>query len=64
MLSQRQQQNQRLLDIPRSSRYPRGEMRRCIAALLREHPEGLSPALFLLLARDTGVLAPACERIQ
>jgi hypothetical protein len=23
---------------------PRGEMRRCIVALLREHPEGLTPA--------------------
>jgi hypothetical protein len=57
MLSQMQQQNQRLLDMPRtapatstttaaqlSHELPRGEMRRRIVALLQEHPEGLSPA--------------------
>jgi hypothetical protein len=58
MLSQMQQQNQRLLDMPRSApasplpgprafgvdEAPRGEMRRRIVALLQEHPEGLSPA--------------------
>jgi hypothetical protein len=58
MLAQMQQQNQRLLDIPRSvpapsppgprapgvDVTPRGEMRRRIVVLLQEHPEGLSPA--------------------
>jgi hypothetical protein len=59
MLSQLQQQNQRLLDMPRSvpvvpqdhtpsapAPLPphRGDMRRRIIALLREYPEGLSPA--------------------
>ena len=57
MLSQMQQQNQRLLDMPRSApapaspgpgapvvaSAPRGDMRRRIVALLQEHPEGLSP---------------------
>jgi hypothetical protein len=56
MLSQMQQQNQRLLDMPRSAppalpgpgapavtTVPRGDMRRRIVALLQEHPEGLSP---------------------
>jgi hypothetical protein len=57
MLSQMQQQNQRLLDMPRSApapaspgpgapvvaSAPRGDMRRRIVALLEEHPEGLSP---------------------
>jgi AcrR family transcriptional regulator len=57
MLSQMQQQNQRLLDMPRSApapthpgpraavvdEAPRGEIRRRIVALLRDHPEGLSP---------------------
>ena len=58
MLQQLQQQNQRLLDMPRSvpvpapsapaaptsAGDPRGNMRRRIVALLREHPEGLTPA--------------------
>jgi hypothetical protein len=58
MLDQAHQQNQRLLDMPRnipipstpepraptSPGAPRGEMRRRIVALLREHPEGLTPA--------------------
>jgi hypothetical protein len=59
MLRETQQQNQRLLDMPRSAPVvspahapqasrplpaPRGEMRRRILALLRDHPEGLSPA--------------------
>jgi hypothetical protein len=59
MLQQMQQQHQRVLDMPRRTPPPvprpephstqapgdpRGEMRRRIVALLREHPEGLSPA--------------------
>jgi hypothetical protein len=58
MLSQMQQQNQRLLDMLRSTpapalpvqrasgadASPRGEIRRRIVALLQEHPEGLSPS--------------------
>jgi hypothetical protein len=58
MLDQAHQQNQRLLDMPRSTPTPplpgprasgadvtpRGEMRRRIVALLQEHPGGLSPA--------------------
>jgi len=57
MLSQMQQQNQRLLEAPRSAPVPaspgpgaaeaayvpRGDMRRRIVALLQEYPEGLSP---------------------
>src|SRR6266446_849421 len=56
MLSQMHQQNQRLLDMPRTPppalpgpgipvamSAPRGDMRRRIVALLQEHPEGLSP---------------------
>ena len=57
MLHETQQQNQRLLDMPRSAPAPaspgpgipaaasatRGDMRRRIVALLQEHPEGLSP---------------------
>ena len=57
MLHDTQQQNQRLLDMPRSTpaptlpdqrapvidEAPRGEIRRRIVALLQEHPEGLSP---------------------
>jgi hypothetical protein len=59
MLSQLQQQNQRLLDMPRSAPVvspehapqtamplptQRGDMRRRILALLQEYPKGLSPA--------------------
>jgi hypothetical protein len=59
MLDQAHQQNQRLLDRPRSApapiappaprapgalERPRGEMRRRIVALLQEHPEGRSAA--------------------
>jgi hypothetical protein len=58
MLQQLQQQHQRLLDMPRSALAtppavpsalvdpgpPRGEIRRRIVALLRAHPDGLSPA--------------------
>ena len=57
MLHETQQQNQRLLDMPRSAptpplpgphvpvvaSTPRGDMRRRIVALLQEYPEGLSP---------------------
>ena len=57
MLSQLQQQNQRLLEAPRQEHSvvsapvaatqpppaPRGAMRRRLVALLQEHPEGLSP---------------------
>jgi hypothetical protein len=55
MLSQMQQQQQRLLDMPRAtptlatgptatrSRAERGAMRQRIVALLQAHPEGLSP---------------------
>jgi len=57
MLHESQQQNQRLLDMPRTTpppalpgpgataavSAPRGDMRRRIVALLQEHPEGLSP---------------------
>jgi hypothetical protein len=58
MVEQMQQRYDRLLEAPRTvsvvsvplphgehqSPLPRGEMRRRIVALLREHPEGLSPA--------------------
>ena len=59
MLRETQQQNQRLLDMPRNvpvvyenhepqTTVPlpaqRGDMRRRILALLRDHPDGLSPA--------------------
>ena len=56
MLQEAHQQNQRLLDMPRTAppapqprstgsiEDPRGDMRRRIVALLREHPEGLTPA--------------------
>ena len=56
MVEQMQQRHDRLLDMPRSAAAPtsnlsapvvdaapRGEIRRRIVALLREHPEGLSP---------------------
>lgn len=55
LVSQMQQQQQRLLDMPREVVFPslmpqpqppepRGAMRQRITALLREHPEGLSPS--------------------
>ena len=70
MLSQMQQQNQRLLDMPRTpsptlpgpgapvvASAPRGDMRRRIVALLQEYPEGLSPVQtrqLLGIAKDLG----------
>jgi hypothetical protein len=56
MLHEAQQQSQRLLDVPRLPQTPtgpavhrtpdsaKGDMRRRIVAVLREYPEGLSPA--------------------
>jgi hypothetical protein len=79
MVEQVQQQNQRLLDMPRSASGPaapgpgvpaapagdRGDMRRRIVALLREHPEGLSPVQtrhLLGLAKDLGSTMKAMAR--
>jgi transposase-like protein len=82
MLHESHQQNQRLLDMPRSASgpapphleapgapaalaFPRGEMRRRIVALLREHPEGLSPVQtrhLLGLAKDLGSTMKAMAR--
>src|SRR5262245_330312 len=79
MLQQLQQQNQRLLDMPRtppsprpersptpetrsapSTMDPRGDMRRRIVALLREHPEGLTPAEMRPLLGVDRSLADTC----
>jgi hypothetical protein len=79
MLQQLQQQNQRLLDMPRttpspsperspspeprtaaSTMDPRGDMRRRIVALLREHPEGLTPAEMRTLLGVDRSLADTC----
>src|SRR5262245_29156987 len=74
MVQQLQQQNQRLLDMPRIAPPPRpapappsrsaspladtrGEIRKRIVALLREHPEGLTPAemrSLLSIDKDVG----------
>jgi hypothetical protein len=79
MLSQMQQQNQRLLDMPRSGAVPaapgssalgahearRGDMRRRIVALLREHSEGLSPVQtrhLLGIDKDLGSTMKAMAR--
>jgi hypothetical protein len=78
MLQQVQQQNQRLLDMPRTlppslpgqhaaaaPEAPRGEMRRRIVALLQDHPEGLSPAQvrrLLAVDRDLGSTMKAMAR--
>ena len=78
MLSQMQQQNQRLLDMPRTpppplsgpgtpalASAPRGDMRRRIVALLQEHPEGLSPVQtrqLLGVAKDLGSTMKAMAR--
>ncbi len=74
MLQQLQQQNQRLLDMPRSIpapappvprapsalEDPRGDMRRRIVALLQEHPEGLTPAEMRTLLGVDRSLADTC----
>ena len=72
MVQQLQQQNQRLLDMPRTAppvpqprsaaptEEPRGEMRRRIVALLREHPEGLTPAELRTLLDVDRSLADTC----
>ncbi len=80
MLSQMQQQNQRLLDMPRSatplrpsparepvvsriaapSEDPRGAMRRRIVALLRNHPEGLTPGEMRTLLGADRPLGDTC----
>jgi hypothetical protein len=79
MLHQAHQQNQRLLDMPRNAPgpappgsgapvapdVPRGDMRRRIVALLREHPDGLSPALtrqILGSEKDLGATMKAMVR--
>lgn len=78
MLSQMQQQNQRLLDMPHSvpvpvpglgapaaPEVPRGDMRRRIVALLHDHPEGLSPAQvrrLLVVDKDLGATMKAMAR--
>jgi hypothetical protein len=77
MLDQAHQQNQRLLDMPRTptphpdsktpaaDAPPRGEMRRRIVALLQEHPEGLSPVQtrqLLGIDKDLGSTMKAMAR--
>jgi hypothetical protein len=78
MLSQMQQQNQRLLDMPRTpppalpgpgapavASAPRGDMRRRIVALLGEYPEGLSPVQIrqlLSVGKDLGSTVKAMMR--
>jgi hypothetical protein len=73
MVQQLQQQNQRLLDMPRhgavpvstpsapaGQEAPRGEMRQRIVALLREYPEGLSPVQVRELLGVDKNLADTC----
>jgi hypothetical protein len=78
MVQQLQQQNQRLLDMPRSTppssseptprpaphtsapTMDRGDMRRRIVALLREHPEGLTPAQMKALLGAEKDLGDTC----
>jgi hypothetical protein len=74
MLHETQQQNQRLLDMPRSApaspllgprasgidEAPRGEMRRRIVALLQEHPDGLTPGEMRTLLGVDRSLADTC----
>jgi hypothetical protein len=77
MLQQMQQQNQRLLEAPRTApaptplvpvtvpSAPRGELRRRIVALLREHPDGLSPVQTrhqLGIDKDLGATMKAMAR--
>jgi hypothetical protein len=78
MLHDAHQQNQRLLDMPRSAPVPgpglrapaapegsRGDMRRRIVALLQDHPEGLSPAQvrrLLAVDKDLGATMKAMAR--
>ena len=75
MVQQLQQQNQRLLDMPRSSHTPslpapsapvaheapRGGMRRRIVALLREQPAGLTPAEIQNLLGVSRSLTDTCQ---
>ena len=75
MLHESQQQNQRLLDMPRSAPPPapglgprpaaglgdtRGDMRRRIVALLQDYPEGLTPAEMRTLLGVDKSLADTC----
>jgi AcrR family transcriptional regulator len=73
MLSQMHQQNQRLLDLPRTPPPlpvsevhqappgdPRGTMRRRILTLLREHPEGLTTGEMRTLLGVDRSLADTC----
>jgi hypothetical protein len=75
MLQQLQQQNQRLLDMPRTAppsrpypgphlaqplEDPRGEIRRRIVALLQEHPEGLTPTEMRILLSVERSLSDTC----
>jgi AcrR family transcriptional regulator len=78
MLSQMQQQNQRLLEAPRPvlatprlspqervPEAPRGDMRRRIVVLLQEYPEGLSPVQarrLLGIEKDLGSTMKAMVR--
>jgi hypothetical protein len=73
MLRDMQHRYDRLLEAPRSAtpsrpqpspagppREPRGDMRRRIVALLREHPEGLTPAEMRTLLGVDRSLADTC----
>ena len=74
MLHETHQQNQRLLDMPRSApapaspgpgapavaSAPHGDMRRRIVALLREYPQGLTPAEIWTLLRVDKRLSNTC----
>jgi hypothetical protein len=71
MLEQAHQQNQRLLDMPRSTPpapdprpapplEPRGAMRRRIVALLQDYPEGLTPAEMRVLLDAGRSLTKTC----
>ena len=74
MLHEAQQRSDRLLDVPRSApaptppvpvtepapRTPRGDLRRRIVALVREHPEGLTPAKMRRLLHVEKRLSNTC----